>query len=187
MPEREWSISVKLAATRKQVQDRKPILSALETEWKKIYPEEPWSYYFMEDALTWLYDQETKTAWLMNTAMLITIFISSIGLFGLALFAAGRRAKEIGIRKVLGASVAQLAALLSKDFVKLVLIAIVIASPLAWYFMNQWLQDFVYRVRISGWVFIGAGLGAIGIALIPVGFQAIRAALVNPVKSLRAE
>ncbi|HWK07661.1 MAG TPA: ABC transporter permease [Puia sp.] len=187
MPEWERSISVKLAATGNQVRNIKPILSAMETEWKKIYKEEPWSYYFLDDALTWLYDQETKTAWLMNTAMWITIFISSIGLFGLALFAAGRRAKEIGIRKVLGASVAQLAALLSKDFVKLVLIAIVIASPLAWYFMNQWLQDFVYRVRISGWVFIGAGLGAIGIALIPVGFQAIRAALVNPVKSLRAE
>jgi putative ABC transport system permease protein len=123
----------------------------------------------------------------MNTAMLITIFISSIGLFGLALFAAGRRTKEIGIRKVLGASVTQLAALLSKDFVKLVLIAIVIASPVAWYFMNRWLQDFVYRIHISWQVFAWAGSGAIIIALIPVGFQAIRAAMANPVKSLRAE
>ncbi|HEX9510559.1 MAG TPA: ABC transporter permease [Puia sp.] len=186
-PEWERSISVKLAATGKQARDMKPILSALETQWKKVYPDEPFNYSFLDEALTWLYDQEIKTAWLMNTAMLITIFISTIGLFGLALFAAGRRTKEIGIRKVLGASVMNITTLLSRDFLTLILIAIVIASPVAWYFMNQWLQDFVYRTPISGWVFVSAGLGAIVIALVPVSFQAIRAALANPVKSLRSE
>ena len=132
-------------------------------------------------------NQEKKTAWLMNVAMGITIFISCMGLFGLGMFTAERRTKEIGIRKVLGASVANIAAMLSKDFVILVLIAIVIASPVAWYFMNQWLQDFAYRTNISWWVFVLAGVASVIIALITVSFQAIKAAMANPVKSLRTE
>ena len=123
----------------------------------------------------------------MNVAMGITIFISCMGLFGLGMFTAERRTKEIGIRKVLGASAANIAAMLSKDFVILVLIAIVIASPVAWYFMNQWLQDFAYRTDISWWVFVLAGIVALFIALITVSFQAIKAAIANPVKSLRTE
>src|SRR5206468_5106781 len=108
-------------------------------------------YSFLNESIGWLFDQERKTIWLMNVAMGITIFISCMGLFGLGMFTAERRTKEIGIRKVLGASVTEIAAMLSKDFVILVLIAIVIASPVAWYFMNQWLQDFVYRTQISWW------------------------------------
>ena len=123
----------------------------------------------------------------MNAAMIITIFISCMGLFGLAMFSAERRTKEIGIRKVLGASVANITAMLSKDFLILVLIAFLVASPIAWYCMNQWLQGFAYRVSISWWIFALAGSAAILIALITVSFQAIKAALANPVKSLRTE
>jgi ABC-type antimicrobial peptide transport system permease subunit len=123
----------------------------------------------------------------MNTAMSITIFISCIGLFGLVLFTAEKRAKEISIRKILGASVSNIATMLSKDFIELVFIALLIASPIAWYVMSKWLQGFAYHINISLWIFMLAGLGAILIALITVSFQAIKAAIANPVKSLRSE
>jgi len=186
-PAREKSMAVKLATTGKQTADAKAILLQIEQQWKKIYPEEPFNYSFLNESITWLYDQETRTAWLMNTAMIITIFISCMGLFGLALFSAERRTKEIGIRKVLGASVTSITALLSKDFVRLILVSIMIASPIAWYGMDQWLQDFAYRIHIGPWVFILAGFGAILLALLTVSFQAIRAAIANPVKTLRTE
>jgi putative ABC transport system permease protein len=183
MPQRESSVAIELAATG----DAKAIITSLEKEWGKIYPEDGFNYSFMNDAIARLYDQETKTAWLVNVAMGITIFISCMGLFGLAMFTAEKRTKEIGIRKVLGASVANVVTMLSKDFVVLVLLAAVIASPVAWYFMNQWLQDFAYRIDIRWWVFVLAGTGAILIALMTVSFQAIKAAIANPVKSLRTE
>jgi putative ABC transport system permease protein len=123
----------------------------------------------------------------MNVAMGITIFISCMGLFGLAMFTAERRKKEIGIRKVLGAGAANIAAMLSKDFIILVGIAVLIASPIAWYFINQWLQDFAYKTTIGLWVFLLAGSIALVIALLTVSSQAIKAALANPVKSLRTE
>jgi putative ABC transport system permease protein len=124
---------------------------------------------------------------LMNTAMVVAIFISCMGLFGLAAFMAQQRTKEIGVRKVLGATPVDIASMLSKDFLKLVLIAVVIASPIAWYFMNGWLEDFAYRTTINWWIFILAGLAAIVITLCTISFQSIKAALVNPVKSLRSE
>ena len=117
----------------------------------------------------------------------IAVLIACMGLFGLAAFSARQRVKEIGIRKVLGAGVADIAKLLSKDFIILVIIAIVIASPIAWYAMNKWLQNFAYKTEISWWVFIAAGLLAIIIAVATVSFQAIKAAMANPVKSLRTE
>jgi putative ABC transport system permease protein len=184
---RQSSMAVKLATTGKQGTDAKAIIAQIGQQWKKIYPDEPFDYSFLNESIARLYEQETKTAWLMNTAMIITIFISCMGLFGLALFSAESRTKEIGIRKVLGASVTSIAALLSKDFIRLVLVAILIASPIAWYCMNQWLQDFVYRIHIGGWVFVLAGLGAILVALLTISFQAIRAAMSNPVKTLRTE
>jgi ABC-type antimicrobial peptide transport system permease subunit len=187
IPQRESSVAMKLANDDKHLGDTKAIIASLEKEWKKIYPDDGFNYSFMNDAISTLYDQETKTAWLVNVAMFITIFISCMGLFGLAMFTAEKRTKEIGIRKVLGASVSNIVSMLSRDFVFLVLIAAVIASPLAWYFMNQWLQDFVYRIHISWWVFALAGAGAILIALITVSSLAIKAAIANPVKSLRAE
>ena len=123
----------------------------------------------------------------MNVVMFITIFISCMGLFGLALFTAEQRTKEIGIRKVLGATVTNIVTLLSKDFVLLVFISLVIASPVAWYFMNRWLQDFAFRIHIGWWVFVLAGSIAILTALFTVSFQALKAAMANPVKSLRTE
>jgi putative ABC transport system permease protein len=187
MPGREWSVAVKLTGKEKEAGDIKKILSSMEYEWKKIYPETPFDYSFLNESITWLYGQEKKTAWLTNVAMSITIFISCMGLFGLGMFTAQKRTKEIGIRKVLGASVANITAMLSKDFVILIMIAILIASPVAYYFANQWLQDFAYRTNISWWVFAAAGLSAILIALITISFQAIKAAIANPVKSLRTE
>ncbi|HEY6978639.1 MAG TPA: FtsX-like permease family protein, partial [Chitinophagaceae bacterium] len=115
------------------------------------------------------------------------IFIACLGLLGLSLFATAQRTKEIGVRKVLGASVSNIVMLLSKDFIKLVLIAFIIASPVAWYIMHTWLQDFAYRINISWWIFIAAGLLALIIALLTISFQSIKAAVANPVKSLRTE
>ena len=123
----------------------------------------------------------------MRVSMVITIFISCMGLFGLAMFMAQTRTKEIGIRKVLGASVPEITVMLSSDFAKLVVLSILIASPIAWYLMNRWLQDFAYRTDISWWVFCIAGITALVIALVTVSSQAIKAAIVNPVKSLRTE
>ena len=117
----------------------------------------------------------------------LTVLIACLGLFGLAAYTAEQRTKEIGVRKVLGASVTSIVALLSKDFLKLVLIAIVLATPLAWYAMSRWLQDFAYKIEIEWWVFALAGLLAVGIALLTVSFQSVKAALMNPVKSLRSE
>ena len=187
MPEEEKGIAIKLTTQHKQAADAKTILAGIAKQWKKIYPDEPFKCNFLNESIRWLYDQETKTAWLMMVAMAITIFISCMGLFGLALFTAEQRTREIGIRKVLGASVANIMVLLSKDFVLLVVIALAIASPVAFYFMDQWLQDFAYRIHISWWVFILAGFAAISIALITVSFQAIKAAIANPVDSLRTE
>jgi len=123
----------------------------------------------------------------MNTAMTVAILISCMGLFGLAAFTAKQRVKEIGIRKVLGATAGSITLLLTKDFLRLVIISIVIASPVAYYFMHKWLQGFAYRVNINIWMFIFAGFAAIAMAAITVSFQSIKAALTNPVKSLKAE
>src|SRR6266536_220625 len=187
IPDRKFSIAIKLATSEKDITDVNKILSQIENQWKKIYPETPFDYSFLNQSITQLYDQEKKTEWLMNVAMSITIFISCMGLFGLGMFTAQRRTKEIGIRKVLGASVANITAMLSKGFLALIMIAIVIASPIAYYFTNQWLQDFAYRTNISWWIFLIAGTVAILIALFTVSFQAIKAAIANSVKSLRTE
>jgi putative ABC transport system permease protein len=181
------SVAIKLTGSEKSVEQVKLTLSAIKTEWKKTFPESPLTYHFLNESISWLYEQERKTAWLMNVAVGITIFISCMGLFGLGMFTAERRGKEIGIRKVLGASATQIVTMLSRDFVLLVLLAVVIASPVAWYFMNQWLQSFAYRTTISWWLFALAGLGGISIALVTLSFQAIKAAIANPVESLRSE
>ncbi len=183
----KYSIAIRLSRSEKNTSDVKTILSAMEVQWKKIFPESPMDYNFMNESIGWLYGQEEKTAWLVNVAMVITIFISCMGLFGLGMFTAQKRTREIGIRKVLGAGIPDIVIMLSKDFVKLILVAIIIASPVAYYYMHQWLQDYVYRTNISWWIFAVAGLSAIFIGLITTCFQAIKAAVVNPVKSLRSE
>ena len=187
LPDFQKGIAIKLSTRGMQAKEAKAILAQVEKQWKQAYPEEDFQSSFLNESIRWLYDQETKTAWLMNVIMIITIFISCMGLFGLAMFTAEQRTREIGIRKVLGATVINIVSLLSKDFVLLVIISIVIASPIAGYVMSQWLQDFAFRIHITGWVYIMAGAMAIVIALCTVSFQAIRAAVANPVKSLRSE
>ncbi|MEO7523603.1 MAG: FtsX-like permease family protein, partial [Ferruginibacter sp.] len=162
-------------------------LKAAETTWHKFIPSEPFDYTFMDESFSRLYKSDIKTSQLILIFSIIAIIICTLGLFGLAAFTAERRTKEIGIRKVLGAGVSALILLLSKDFVKLVLIALVIASPIAWFLVDKWLQDFAYRTEISWWIFALSALLAISIALITVGSQAMKATLANPVKNLRSE
>ncbi len=160
------------------------LISSVKSKWTA---EEPFSYSFMDERFNNTYRAEQKVGNILNIFAGLTIFVACLGLFGLATFIAQQRTKEIGVRKVLGASVAGIATLLSKDFVKLVLIAIVLASPVAWYLTSNWLQDFAYRIDISWWMFVLAGFAAVIIALVTVSFQAVKAALMNPVKSLRSE
>jgi ABC-type antimicrobial peptide transport system permease subunit len=141
----------------------------------------------LDDLIREMYDEEQKTASLVRVAMGLAIFISCMGLFGLSLFTAERRAGEIGIRKVLGATTGDIALMLNRQFIRLVLLALVIASPVAWILAHRWLQDFAYRVPVNVWVFVVAGLGAIGLALVTVSYQSVRAAMASPVKSLKAE
>ena len=165
----------------------KQSLSVLEKTWKKLNPNEPFEYSFLDQDFQKNYEAESRQASLINYFTIIAIIISCLGLFGLATFTAEQRTKEIGIRKVLGASVQGLVALLSKDFLRLVLIAVIIASPLAWYVMNKWLQNFAYQTSIGWQVFALTTLIAVVIAFVTISFQAIKAAIINPVKSLRTE
>lgn len=165
----------------------KTALSTIENTWKKLNPNEPFDYSFLDQDFQRNYEAEERQANLISYFTIIAIIISCLGLFGLAAFSAEQRTKEIGVRKVLGASVTSVVALLSKDFLKLVVIAVVIASPLAWYVMNQWLQNFAYRTTISWQVFAFTTALAVFIAFATISFQAIKAALSNPVKSLRTE
>lgn len=162
-------------------------LKRIQQFWQQLYPNEVFEYEFLDKQVARFYHTETMIHKLVNTFTGIAILICCLGLYGLVSYVVVQRTKEIGIRKVLGASVASIVALLSQDFLKLVLIAIVIASPLAGYGMHQWLQDFAYRIDIEWWVFAVAGALAVGIALLTVSFQSVKAALMNPVKSLRTE
>jgi ABC-type antimicrobial peptide transport system permease subunit len=162
-------------------------LALAEKAWKQWFPDRPFKYTFLDDDFNRLYRAEQQAGILFNLFAGIAIFIACLGLFGLATFMATQRTKEIGIRKVLGATVLSITGLLAKDFLKLVLLAILISIPIAYYFMEKWLADFAYRIELQGWVFALAGAAAIVLAVITVGVQSIRAALLNPVKSLRSE
>ena len=164
-----------------------PALSAMQKTWSAVVADLPFKYSFLDESLDNFYKSERKWSSIIGWAGGISVFLACLGLFGLAALAVVNRTKEIGIRKVLGASLVGIVKLLSKDFLKLVVAAIIIAAPLAWYFMNKWLQDFAYRISIGWWVFIAAGSLAIMIAFITIAMQAIRAAVANPVKSLRTE
>ena len=155
--------------------------------YKKFERNQPFSYGFVNQDLERQYTIEQRTGQLLLSFSILAILIACLGLFGLATFTAEQRIKEIGIRKVMGASIANITSLLSKDFIKLVLIANGIAFPLAHYGLNHWLQDFEYRIGIEWWIFAVAGVSAIGISLLTVRFQAIKAALMNPVTSLKSE
>jgi putative ABC transport system permease protein len=176
------SISLKINTS-----DVQGILAQIKTKWEAVSAGLPLEYSFMDDDFNQHYTGDRKIGELFTIFAVLAIFIACLGLFGLATFIAEQRTKEIGIRKVLGANISAITALLSKDFVRLVIIAIVIASPLAYYFMDKWLEAFAYRIDIQWWVFIAAGILVILIALFTVSFQAIKTALMNPVNSLRSE
>jgi putative ABC transport system permease protein len=184
---RSGLLSVKLASGNLSGGTVAAILGKMEALFTGIYPKEQFEYRFFDETIARLYERERQTAQIMNLAMGIAIFISCIGLFGLAAFTANQRTKEIGIRKVLGASVPRLVSLLSREFVALVLLSTVIAAPLADWGMHQWLQDFAYRATMPWWIYVLAGFLAIVIALLTVSFQTIRAARANPVESLKVE
>jgi putative ABC transport system permease protein len=160
---------------------------AIENKWKTLIPNRPFSYYFLDEFFDRQYRSEDRFGKLFLNFAVLAIFISCLGLLGLAWYSTMQRTKEIGIRKVMGASVSNIISLLSKDFLKLVFISFFIAAPVAWYFMHQWLEDFAYRTNINWWIFVIAGVAAMLIALFTVSFQAVRAAISNPVKSLRTE
>jgi ABC-type antimicrobial peptide transport system permease subunit len=162
-------------------------LATIEKIFKRYNPAYPFEFNFIDEEYAQKFADEKLTGTLASLFAALTILISCLGLFGLAAYMAANRIKEIGVRKVLGASAANITALLSKDFIRLVAIAILIASPLAWWAMNKWLRGYDYRISVSVWIFIAAGSLAIFIALITVSFQAIKAAIANPVKSLRTE
>jgi len=164
-----------------------PALGAMQKAWTGVVPDLPFKYNFLDESLDNFYKTEKKWSNIIGWAGGVSVFLACLGLFGLAALAAINRTKEIGIRKVLGASLTGIVTLLSKDFLKLVVIALVIATPIAWYFMNKWLQDFAYRISIGWWVFIAAGTLAIIVAFVTIGLQAVKAGIANPVKSLRTE
>ena len=164
-----------------------PVLSKIGKIWSAAVPLRPFSYSFLDDEYDAMYRTEQRLGTLMSLFCGMAILVTCLGLLGLMTFMVAQRTKEIGIRKVLGASVLNITTLLSKDFLKLVLIAIIIATPVAWYFMHDWLQDFAYRIHISWFVFVATAIVALLIALLTVSFQAIKAAVANPVKSLRTE
>ena len=162
-------------------------LAQIEKTWKKYLPEIPYEYKFLDDRYAKLYESENRQSSIFTIFSCIAIFIACLGLFGLSAFTITQRVKEIGVRKVLGASTGSIVKLISKDFLLLVVIAAVIAFPVAWYAMDHWLQDFAYRINIDWWVFVLAGIIALVIAFVTISFQAIKAARANPVKSLRTE
>ncbi len=167
--------------------DVAPLLADIGKRWAAFGTGEPFRYAFLDDAYQAMHKAETSTGRVLAVFAGLTVFIACLGLFGLATFMAEQRTKEIGVRKVLGASVASIVTLLSKDFLKLVFVAMVLAAPIAAYAMHRWLQGFAYKISLEWWVFALAGLLAVGIALLTVSFQSIKAALMNPVKSLRSE
>ncbi|NOW94034.1 ABC transporter permease [Mucilaginibacter sp. SG564] len=163
------------------------LLSQIKDRWKELSPNVQVNYSFMDQEFDASYRMERRTGQIFIVFTSLAIIIACLGLFGLAAYAAEQRTKEIGIRKVLGASVSAIAGMLSKDFIKLVFISIVIASPIAWYLMNKWLQEFAYRINIQWWVLVLAGVAALLIAVVTVSFQSIKAAIANPVESLKNE
>jgi putative ABC transport system permease protein len=180
----DWmaSLSVKLNTA-----NLPALMSKIESTWKGLSPNQHFEYSFMDEDFNALYASEQRMGKLFIIFTTLAIIIACLGLFGLAAYAAEQRNREISIRKVLGASVSSIASMLSKDFVKLVIISIVIATPLAWLVMQKWLQGFAYRQNIQWWVFAVTGLSALAIAILTVSYQSVKAALVNPADNLRGE
>jgi putative ABC transport system permease protein len=172
---------------RMKTTDVSQTINQIRNTWKQIAPNEPFTFSFLNEEFDHMYRSEQRSGKIFISFAVLAVLIACLGLFGLAAYAAEQRTKEIGIRKILGATVSNIVTMLSKDFLKLVLIASLIAFPVAWWFMNKWLQDFAYRIHISWWVFVLATFVSVFIAIITVSFQAVKAALTNPVKNLRTE
>jgi putative ABC transport system permease protein len=178
----DWALAFKIDAA-----ESKDLVSKIATKWKEMAGGAPFSYQFLDESFNNMYRAEQRVGKIALCFAFLTILLACLGLFGLVTYMTEQRTKEIGIRKVLGASTLGITTMLSVDFLRLVLISILIASPLAWYFMQQWLKDFTYRIEIQWWIFALAGIGALLVAFLTLSFQSIRAALANPVKSLKSE
>jgi len=163
------------------------LINLIQQKWQKTFPQNAFEYHFLDEQLAEFYQKEEMIGKLITAGTVVAILISCLGLLGLISLMTVKRIKEIGIRKVLGATVTNIVALISKDFIKLIALAVLISTPFAWWAMHKWLQSFAYRIEINWWIFALTGVLAIIIALITIGFQAIKAALANPVESLRAE
>lgn len=183
--ENQYNINLKLNVN--DAANWQKTLSEVERKWYQVYPPDTFKYEFYDDSIAAMYKTEQNLIIMINLVTGIAIFISCLGLFGLAVLTAYQRTKEIGIRKVLGASVSGIVALLSKEYLKLVLVAIVVAIPLSWWAMNKWLQDFAYKIPLSWWLFALAGILGLVVAFLTVSFHALKAANANPVKSLKTE
>ncbi|MGV3601904.1 MAG: ABC transporter permease [Dyadobacter fermentans] len=183
--QKDWMYSE--MSVRIKGKDARQAVTGMQAAWSKILPQEPFTYSFLDEHFAEMYRADSQVSEIVGILAGLAVFISCLGLFGLASYSAERRIKEIGVRKVMGASVAGIVALLSRDFLKLVLLAILIASPLAWFAVRAWLKDFAYRIDIEWWMFLLAGVLAVLVALLTVSFQSIKAALMNPVKSLRTD
>jgi putative ABC transport system permease protein len=183
--QKEWgfnTVSVKINGAKAP-----EAIAFIQSAWKNLYPDHPFDYQFLDDHFKEVYRTDAQITQMVGILAFLAILISCLGLFGLASYSAERRIKEIGVRKVLGASISNIVSLLSTHFLKLVLIANGIAWPLAWFTVNRWMQDYAYRVTMSWWVFLLAGLVAMIIALSTVSLLAMKAAMANPVESLRTE
>jgi hypothetical protein len=181
------TMMIALNPSDKQKNTWKTAISGVEKTFKEAYPDEAFSYQFLDESVAQSYSNEQHIAGLLQWTTALTIFISCLGLLGLVIYITNQRTKEIGVRKVLGASIAHIVTILSKDFIKLVAIAFIIVTPVSWWAINTWLQNFVFRTSISWWVFPASGIAMMIVALITLGVQVIRAAMANPVKSLRTE
>lgn len=180
-------IHVKLSTNGRTAGDFKKTLAAIEKEYKEIYPNDPFAAVYFSDLVSGYYEDQENMLHIMNLSSMMAILISCLGLFGISAFIIVQRTKEIGIRKVLGASVTSIVRIVAREFVVLVALATVIASPIAWYLMHLWLDNFAYRISLSVWVFLLAGLTAVVVAMVTVGYHTISAALANPIKSLKTE
>ena len=178
----DWTMAFKV-----RTDDLKGLVNKIEQKYRAMAPEMPFSYSFLDASFDQMYRAEQRVGKIAITFAILTVLIACLGLFGLVTYISEQRTKEVGIRKVLGASVFSITTLLTKDFIKLVVIALLVASPIAWWLMNKWLTDFTYRIEIEWWVFALAGVIAIAIAILTVSYQAIKSALMNPVKSLKTE
>jgi ABC-type antimicrobial peptide transport system permease subunit len=162
-------------------------MAAMNKIWKEFYPDDDANYRFYDKSIAQFYDQEKHTSTLLTWATGLSILISCLGLLGLAIYTTDQRTKEIGIRKVLGASVSEIVALLSRELVLLILLAFVVVTPLAWLAMSKWMENYADKTSISWWIFAASGVGMLLVAFITSSFQTIKAAVVNPVRSLRNE